>query len=116
TVPPAGKAVVLFPHVYYLRRDYIRGTENLSFLIDFSKIETAQRLKERLRELGVTHVVKAGTYEPATSGLYEALEACCLLPVAQKEIVVIGSRRRATTSSATATVFRLRNERPEGER
>lgn len=115
TVPLDGKVAVMFPHVYYLERNYIRGGQNLSWLIDFSKIKTGGQLQQRLRDLGVTHVVKVGSYEPAVSGLYEALEACCMERVAQKEVTLIQSRRRALMASATATVFRLRDERP-GER
>jgi 4-amino-4-deoxy-L-arabinose transferase-like glycosyltransferase len=96
----------LRPCCYYIDREYVKALPRYSGLIDYSKIETPEQLLEKLKELGVTHIVKEGRFTMEDSGkgfvdkeeakiymtLYRGLEDKYLEVIYHKELPVFKKR------------------------
>jgi len=83
----AGKTLVFFRHVYYLRVPYIDGDPAASWQVNPAIVKTAEDWRVFLHDQNIAHVVRAGSYPtPIAAALEELEKEGHLVPYARREV------------------------------
>jgi hypothetical protein len=70
----AGKTLVFFRHLYYLRVPYVAGDPGASWLVNPDNLKTAAAWRAFLHSEGITYVVRAPGYPAVLAPGLEQLE------------------------------------------
>lgn len=109
TVPRGERVLVFSPFTYYLDVDFLVADLDRSFTIDVPRLASAERLRDRLRELGIRYVVTTGGYADSMARLFRDLEECCVDTVRRREVLTPGTRWSGPAAVHVA-IFRVRDD------